>query len=94
MHTLLVLVNLVFGLAILILNMIYYRRCRVAWRWMKLLYGLVGLFHSVLYILVLFNVEPGGQLWNSVAFPVDTLTLGIILSGSILTDRRDCYDCE
>lgn len=94
MNTVLILVNLIFGLAIFILNLIYYRQCRVNWRWMKLLYGMIGLFHVGLYALVLFTFTPGGQLWYSVAFPVDTLTLGIVLSGSILTYRRDCYECE
>lgn len=91
MSNVLTVLNLAFGLAIFGINIAFYRQCRADWRWVKLLYAILGLLYTGLYVMILFNAVPaqyGMAFMANIVRPLITLTLGTILAGSILTARR------
>jgi|GEM_PF-4177022 len=84
-------VNFGLGLAIFIVNVLFYRRCDTSWRWVKMLYAVIGLLYTLLYLVVILNAVPdeyGFLFMSTVARPLITLTLSTILAGAILTLRR------
>lgn len=87
--------NIVAGLIVAIIDFYYwYKFKHESWRWIKLLYALVGAYWALLYIYVVlaaFDLLP--QI-DSVTFgrvffrPAITVTLGAIAGGAIIRMKR------
>jgi len=70
----------------------------VRWRWVKLAYALIGLMWASMYALLLFGSSSSSESFSNSVFmttgpasfirPMILLTLGILLSSSIITIRR------
>jgi hypothetical protein len=79
------------GAAIAFFNIRFYIRCRSTWRWIKLMYGLVGLMYCVFYLTYMLDVLPTAMPYTR---SLTTVTLGVLLSGSIVSERSRLGGCD
>jgi hypothetical protein len=82
---------ILFGACIAFLNFRFYRRCNRPWRWVKLLYGVVGLMYSGFYLLYMLQVIPAAMPYTRA---MTTVTLAVLLSGSIVSERSRIGRCH
>lgn len=78
------------SIAMAVINIRFYRSCYCQWRWIKLCYGLIGVMYSVFYTLYLMGlIDVGIPHTRSMT----TITVAILLSGSIVTLRSRGRGC-
>ena len=90
---LLAFLNILLALSVTVLNFRFWVKCRAKWRWIKGMYGVVGLMYVVLYGLVLTDNTDNLMAWVR---PLITFTLAVMLSGSIVSEKsrnRECNEC-
>jgi hypothetical protein len=74
----------VFGAAIAFLNIRFCVRHKSPWRWVKALYGAIGLMYAVFYLLYNLGIIPAAMPYTRA---MTTLTIAVLLSGSIASEK-------
>ena len=71
--------NVFFGLLVFYLGVDYYRKSGKSWKSIKLLFGLVGLYWAITYLLILFTPE---SVWRAAWFSRGVVRGG--MTGSLI----------
>lgn len=80
--------NIVMGLICCVLNFRFWRRSTDSWKWIKLVYAILGLAWAIIYLVAIIYFDANlGPLGPTLVRVMITITLSAMASGAIVRSK-------